>query len=105
MVERDPTYVPPALEPTRTYMKAQDWTPEEDEVIMRAYIAMKKDREIVKLFPDRSRSPVAQRRMHLTNPKPTEKGMEYLDVYRRVMRDKNGPQRNKSAVSSNYDTW
>jgi hypothetical protein len=99
MAERDPTHEPPAPT-TRTYKKAPAWTPEEDEVIMRAWVvALKEADDIVELFPDRSRSAVKERRIYLTNPRPTANGgMEISEEYRRILGENNGLQRNKRAL-------
>ncbi|KAF2450159.1 hypothetical protein P171DRAFT_438854 [Karstenula rhodostoma CBS 690.94] len=81
------------------HKKTYEWTAEEDETIVRAYVDLKDDEGIAGMLPYRSVQAVAQRRRDLTNPRPTVSGSwEYSALYLRILWEKNGVQRNKPAL-------
>lgn len=87
-----PSAPQPAVKPkVPKPQKVHEWTSEEDEMIVRAYIDMKDDKEIMAMLPTRAKQAVMRRRVDLTNPRPTGSGdMDYSGLYLRVMREKNG---------------
>ncbi|KAL5429503.1 hypothetical protein PMIN04_000299 [Paraphaeosphaeria minitans] len=94
-----PVPVPAAGSKVAKHKKRREWTVEEDESILRAWFEMKKDGEIVDMFPDRSRSAVTKRRMAHTSPRLAASGRwELSGLYHRIAAEYDNPQRGKFAA-------